>query len=391
VSRAHPGSRSVSQVFLTGALAATVLAGCSTRLANPYFATTEPAVITSPDPQTFPEVLAVPDVTAPVIGHDVFEPPSTNTNVVERPVVTLAAPIPATSTRWGTGWVSLERFAAECGLGKAERSIVGNTSRYSIQTRGGPISLTIGTKLAKINGINVWLGFAPQVIRGKPCVNALDVEKTLQPLSAATLAISAPTKTLVLDAGHGGADAGTRGIRGEREKDFTLDWALRAEKLLTNAGWRVVLTRRTDVDVPLLDRIAVAERARADLFISLHFNSAAPHPGPSGVETYCLTPTGEASTLARGYADDARAVFPNNSYDRGNIQLAARLHRSLVSHTHALDGGVRHARFMTVLRGQNRPAILIEGGYLSSPAEMSNIASANYRQRLAEALAQAME
>jgi len=366
---------------------AAALAGCSSAPKNAYFTSNEATPVqTQTQMPPEPEVVALPDTVVPVLGHDLIDTGS--------PVLTNVSPVlparPPIQSRWGTGWVLLEKFAAESGIGAPQRTVVANASRYLIPTRNGPLLLTIGNKLARWNGVNVWLGFAPQVLRGKPYIHALDAEKTLQPLSE-PFVIMAPNKTIVIDPGHGGVDSGTRGVRGEREKDFTLDWALRIEQLLTNAGWRVVLTRRNDVDVPIIERVAIADRARADLFISLHFNSAAPHAGPSGIETYYLTPVGEPSTLSRGYSDDPRVTFPNNTFDRANTQLAAKVHQELVRETHAMDDGIRHARFMGVLRTQNRPAVLIEGGYLSNPAEMSQISSSRYRQRLAEAVARALK
>jgi N-acetylmuramoyl-L-alanine amidase len=386
--------------------------GCSTPQTNPYFANSEPPtvfpeggsapptpapapapVVTPPEPA--PEMVAIAEIAAPVLGLDILDtnpPPATNVlqPTVAEPPKAAAPTAQAASSRWGTGWVSFQRFANECGSGTPQRQVSGNTSRYLIATRNGSLMLTIGSKLARINGLNVWLGFAPQVIHGEPYLHALDAEKTLQPLAEHST-LSTGTRTIVLDPGHGGTDSGTRGARGEREKDFTLDWAVRVEQLLTNAGWRVVLTRRNDIDVPLPERVAIAERARADLFISLHFNSAAPHVGPSGIETYCLTPAGMLSTLARGYSDDTRVAFPNNVFDRANVQLAARLHRELIAETRAADDGIKRARFMGVLRTQNRPAVLIEGGYLSNPGEMTQISNARYRQRLAEAVVRALK
>jgi N-acetylmuramoyl-L-alanine amidase len=174
------------------------------------------------------------------------------------------------------------------------------------------------------------------------------------------------------------------------EKNYALDWALRAERLLTNAGWKVFLTRRSDVDVSLPDRVNLADQVRADLFISLHFNSTFPQTQPSGIETYCLTPWGMPSTLARGYADDERALFPNNTFDAANLEWATRIHRSLLNETHARDDGIKRARFMGVLRSQARPAILVEGGFLSNPRDAANVASSDYRQALAAAIANAL-
>lgn len=372
------------------------MAGCGGPPKNAYFA--PDAAVSAPIPAVPPqepqlELVPLTNNAPPIVGLDVLDAPLAPTNTAPTNVVVtnvVRVPAPAAISRWGTGWVLLEKFAAECGLTPPQRTIIGNSSRYTIATRNGPLVLTVGTQLAKWNGINVWLGFAPQVLRGKPYVHALDIEKTLEPL-AESFSIRAPTKTIVLDPGHGGVDSGTRGVRGEREKDFTLDWALRTERLLTNAGWRVIMTRRSDVDVPLAERVSIADRARADLFVSLHFNSAAPHPGPSGIQTYYLTPTGEPSTLSRGFADDVRSTFPNNAFDRANTQLAAKLHQQLIAETRALDDGIRHARFMAVLRNQSRPAVLIEGGYLSNPAEMTRISSAGYRQQLAEAIAAALK
>jgi N-acetylmuramoyl-L-alanine amidase len=160
--------------------------------------------------------------------------------------------------------------------------------------------------------------------------------------------------------------------------------------LLAASGWKVLLTRMNDIDLSLADRVAMANRANADFFLSLHFNSGLPNRDLAGLETYCLTPTGLPSNLVREYDDDAREAHPNNVFDDQNLLLAARLHRSLLRTTGTIDRGVRHARFMAVLRGQNRPAVLIEGGYLSNPAEARRIANPEYRQALAAGVALAL-
>ena len=144
--------------------------------------------------------------------------------------------------------------------------------------------------------------------------------------------------------------------------------------LLERKGWRVFLTRTQDVDVSLADRVAFSESRQADIFISLHFNSSGGGGAePAGLETYCLTPQGMPSSLTRGYPDDPLKVYPNNSFDAQNLQLAMGMHRALVRTTGAKDRGVRRARFQTVLRGQLCPAVLLEGGYLSNPEEARRI------------------
>jgi N-acetylmuramoyl-L-alanine amidase len=238
------------------------------------------------------------------------------------------------------------------------------------------------------------LGFAPQMIDNQIFVNAVDLRKTAQPLLNADTIWPVRTNRIiiVIDAGHGGEDSGTKSILGNRyEKEFTLDWARRLATLLTAKGWEVYLTRANDSELPLSNRVAIAEQHKADLFVSLHFNSAAPDTEQAGLETYCLTPTGMPSSLIRGFDDDLRLTFPNNSFDGQNLQLACGVHRALLRVNGNHDRGVRRARFPAVLRGQQRPAILIEGGYLSNPREARLIAEPSYRQKLAQAVADGIE
>ena len=167
---------------------------------------------------------------------------------------------------------------------------------------------------------------------------------------------------------------------------------MRLKSLLETNGWAVFLTRTSDEYVTNADRVTFADLHHADLFISLHFNN----PGNGdvtahGLETYCITPTGMPSTLTRGYADPWYENLPNNRFDAQNLQLAVRVQSSLLRAAGMEDRGIRRSRFDTVLRGQNRPAILIEGGFLSNPAEAGLIESADYRQKLAEGVAAALK
>jgi N-acetylmuramoyl-L-alanine amidase len=97
------------------------------------------------------------------------------------------------------------------------------------------------------------------------------------------------------------------------------------------------------------------------------------------------------SHLTRGYEDDPQRVFPNNAFDEMNVRYASVIHRRLLDATQAADRGVRRARFMAVLRGQNRPAVLIEGGFLSNPAESRLIQTEAYREKLAHAVAASVQ
>ena len=96
------------------------------------------------------------------------------------------------------------------------------------------------------------------------------------------------------------------------------------------------------------------------------------------------------STVTREFEDDPAEVLPNNAFDVQNLQLALSVHQALLRVNGHRDRGVRRARFLGVLRGQQRPAVLIEGGYLSNPQEARLIAEPQYRQKLADAVAQGL-
>jgi N-acetylmuramoyl-L-alanine amidase len=254
--------------------------------------------------------------------------------------------------------------------------------------------LTAGKRTALWNGMNMELGFAPAMTNGQPCLHQLDLAKTLAPLTLRPALLLQSNRVVMLDPGHGGDNRGAKSaVADHYEKEFALDWAFRLERLLKAAGWTVYLTRTTDVDVPLADRVGFADAVHADLFISLHFNSTdqpQSRTEQGGIETYCLTPVGMQSSVTRHFEDEPGRAYPNNSFDDQNYLYASRLHRAIVAATQRRDRGLRRARFMGVLRGQNRPAVLVEGGYLTHPAEARLIGNPDYRQKLAEAVAAAL-
>ena len=300
-------------------------------------------------------------------------------------------PGPAVQQSLEVDWISLEGWAVSNRFMVSRPDTPEATVRYVVHTPGGAITLTDATRLAYLDGIRVWLGRAPLSAEGGLFVDSIDIRKNLASLSRPAIHpwVAGPV-VVVIDPGHGGENTGAQSVHdGRYEKGLTLDWALRLEPLLARAGWKVFLTRTNDAELSLADRVALADAANADLFISLHFNSSA-DPSQSGLETYCLTPTGLPSTLTRDYEDDTTRVFPNNAFDEGNLQYAVRVHRAMFEVTGDVDRGIRRARFMTVLRGQNCPAVLIEGGYLSNPREADRIADPAYRQKLAEAVAKAL-
>ena len=289
-------------------------------------------------------------------------------------------------------WTSLDRWAAENKLTAPRKIASSPVTSYAVNSARGTLTLVIGSREAIWRGMEIHLGFAPEIIDDQVFIHGLDLQKNLEPLLLAQPLAFGPSHVLVLDPGHGGVNVGTHSlVDGRNEKEFTLDWARRIKTLLATNGWTVWLTRTNDADLALSNRVAFAEAHHADVFISLHFNSAAPDTKQNGLETYLLTPTGMPSTLTRSFSDLWTNRYPNNAFDTENLQLAVRLHAALLRGTGEEDRGIRRARFMGVLLGQKRPAILIEGGYLSNTHEAEKIESAEFREKLAEAIAGALK
>jgi len=165
--------------------------------------------------------------------------------------------------------------------------------------------------------------------------------------------------TIVVDPGHGGFDRG--GIPGQQvpEKMMTLDVSLRLKPLLEKAGYKVVLTRDTDVFVPLGTRVAMANSYPNAIFVCIHFNSAT-RSGANGIETYF--------------------------YSTESAPLAASIHSAVVGGAPSENRGVRRRGYF-VLRKTTVPAVLVECGFLTNPTEAQYAQTNVYRQQLAQEIA----
>lgn len=247
------------------------------------------------------------------------------------------------------------------------------------------VVLTGDSKLLLVNGIGVWLCHPVFVRDGNVLVSALDLKSTIVPLfnpprSGKTI------RTIALDPGHGGRDRGY--YKGSLfEKNLTLLLAQELRSQLSKAGLKVVLTRNTDSYIERTDRPAIASQNKADLFVSLHFNSAGEAgSSPSGVESYCATPVGARSTNVQGNGGNTGPV-PGNLFNGQNMVLAYLIQRSLVKNLGWEDRGVRRARW-EVLCQSEMPATLIEAGFLSNTLEGNRIADPVWRRKIAKAIAE---
>ena len=171
---------------------------------------------------------------------------------------------------------------------------------------------------------------------------------------------------IVVDPGHGGPDVGaTR--NGIYEKDINLEISKYLGGILQQMGYSVIYTRTNDIDLDLEPRVQIAENARADAFVSVHVNSLDVNASSvSGVETYHA----RGSTVGQ--------------------ELARYVHSQIIASTGAIDRNIRGAGFYVIAK-TSMPAILVETGYITNPAESSNLTSPNYQRRMAEAIAKGVD
>lgn len=286
------------------------------------------------------------------------------------------------------GYLALSEVAAAAGLRPAPSA----PGRMVLARDPAPrIEFEANSRVIRFNGIRVFLGEAIRTDGGVYRLSRIDYESLIRPLLL-PLERSVPARslrTIVLDPGHGGRDPGARSpALGLLEKDMALDVAFRLRALLTARGYRVVLTREDDSYVSLERRAALANRARADLFISIHFNAAG-GPEASGTETFLLTPRHHRSTGQGESRTGDSEAHPGNEYDHWNALLAFYVQRQLLHDLQTFDRGIKRARF-SVLREVEAPAVLVEAGYLSNPQEARRIGSVAYRIQLARSLADAI-
>ena len=171
--------------------------------------------------------------------------------------------------------------------------------------------------------------------------------------------IAAAFDTVILDPGHGGHDRGA-GIGYMYEKHIALDTARRVEALLKGAGLRVIMTRSSDVFIPLPNRAAMGNSRSNAIFVSIHYNYSRGGAG-HGVETY-------------------------HHFDSG-YALAAYIHAYLVKETGMENRGVKTANFHVLRNTTRNPAVLVECGFVSNPFERSGMVKGDFRENIALGIA----
>ncbi len=215
-----------------------------------------------------------------------------------------------------------------------------------------------------------------------------------------------PPRRLVIDPGHGGIDPGTIGKQGTEEKTIVLDISQRLAEALGQAQhMERSLTRREDIFIPLKERVKIAQAQRADLFISVHADSA-PNANARGLSAYTLSAEAtDAFAASIAQQENLADGEGQASAAYQDAELSAILHDLTTRHTHnaaqkakarlirgagkslrLLENPMRSANF-AVLRAPDVPSLLIETGFLSNAADEKLLRTAEHRQKIAEVLA----
>ena len=278
------------------------------------------------------------------------------------------------------GFVPLEAAVREAGI----TDIVPGEDGLLLTNAEQTVRFHLGSRQIESTGAVVWL-HEPPVLPYKATngwmVASADLDNVLLPMLAPTQGPPA-TLLVMLDAGHGGEDGGAKSYDGAiQEKDFTLDMVCRIGTKLEEAGQGVAYTREDDTFIDLSGRPALAAARSADIFVSVHANTAA-NSLAAGAETYVIPCGGLPATGGGTLSMRSR---PGNANDYANNLLAFHIHRRLPGRPRGRDRGVRRARFQ-VLREATCPAVLVECGFLSNTGDVARLSSEWYRDRLATAI-----
>jgi N-acetylmuramoyl-L-alanine amidase len=275
---------------------------------------------------------------------------------------------------------------------------VESTRRLTLSDSANRLELTGGSREVSCNGLRIFLGNPVLMNRGTPFISKIDLDRCVAPLVRPGLLgpLLGRPRTVVIDAGHGGVDHGMENKQlGLQEKVLTLNVALRLKAILEGRGYQVVLTRKDDrqlgPDKPtdFLTRTEITNRAKADLFVSIHFNSLFPDTKTSGTEVYTFTRAGQRSDRSWGILekDDTETTPAEvNRFDPWSSVLAHCMHREVIDTLKTVDRGQK-TMHLAVLRGLKCPAVLVEAVFLSNDTEAKRSATPAYLQQIAEGLA----
>ena len=193
-------------------------------------------------------------------------------------------------------------------------------------------------------------------------------------------------KVIFLDPGHGGKDPGAQYL-GLKEKDLNLQVSMQLKTKLESLGYKVIMSRSSDIDVDFItERSRMSNETNADMFISIHFNATGHglDSGEDGIQTYTYLPTGNIpSVINKKWHDNPTRL-------KYSYKLGSYIHQSVLATTQAKDAGLL-AKSFAVLRETNKPAVLLELGYMDDSKESQKIRTKEYQQKLVDGITQGIQ
>ena len=274
----------------------------------------------------------------------------------------------------GREYVSIDSIKNFYGFKKISRigaSLVLENSKVEMKTK-------IGSNECLMNNVKFVFSHQVTAVGEKVYVSRIDLTKLIDPvLRPKFIQVAGDFRTVIIDAGHGGKDPGTTNSYGT-EAGYNIKVAKNLSKLLQSRGYKVVMSRNSDVYLSLQQRVDFANAVKENaIFVSIHFNSGG--SSARGIETFTLSPPGIAH-----YDRDFKAADlqfrAGNEHDSANIALATAVHGSVLRRLgkNTFDRGIKRARF-SVLSGVTHPAVLLEGGFMSHPYEARLIDNQAYQ------------
>jgi N-acetylmuramoyl-L-alanine amidase len=285
----------------------------------------------------------------------------------------------------GRDYVSVESIKRFYNFTKLSRS--GNS--LTLENAKVEMQLKIGGSECLMNGVKFVFTNPVTTVGDKAYVSRMDLSKLIDPVLRPNFIPNADDfRTVILDPGHGGKDAGATNSLGT-ESFYNLKVAGRTKSLLEAKGFKVVMTRNSDQFISLQERVNIANAVRDNaVFISIHFNSGGREA--RGIETFTLSPPG-VSHYGRGIIAADSQARAGNEHDSANIALATAVHGSLLRRLqkNTFDRGIKRARF-SVLSGVRHPAILLEGGFMTHSYEARLIHNDAYQNAIANSIVDAI-
>lgn len=251
------------------------------------------------------------------------------------------------------------------------------------------MNLKIGSTDCLMNNVKFVFSQSIATLGEKVFVSRIDLAKLIDPVLRPNYIKNAGDfRTVILDPGHGGKDPGATNPYGT-EAGYNLKVSGLVKKQLEAKGFKVMMTRNSDVFLSLQERVNFANAVKENaIYVSIHHNSGG--NSARGIETFTLSPPG-VSHYGRGLKEADNQSRAGNEHDSANIALATSVHGSILRRLgkNTLDRGIKRARF-SVLSEVSHPAILLEGGFMSHSYEARLIENPSYQNALATGIVEAI-